>query len=84
LAGSFEDAVGNWKSAVDRGASAILDRAEDLLARVGKGSLQPSLATVPPEQLDVARVRGAWRIVSRSLWMWVAVIAVLVLAGIVD
>jgi len=84
LAGSFEDAVGNWRTAVDRGAGAILDRAEDLLARVGKGSLQPSLATVPPQQIDVARARGAWRIVSRSLWIWVAVIAVLVLAGIID
>lgn len=83
LAGSFEDAVGNWRSAVDRvgPATGMLDRAEDLLARVGKGSLQPSLASVKPDTLDVMTVRGAWRIVQRSLWIWVAVIALLVITG---
>ena len=40
LAGSFEDAVGNWRSAVDSAGAGVLDRAEGLLARVGKGSLQ--------------------------------------------
>jgi membrane protein required for beta-lactamase induction len=81
LAGSFEDAVGNWRAAVDRAASGLLDRTEDLLARVGKGSLQPSLAGVAPDALDAATARGAWRIVSRSAWIWLAVIALLVLVG---
>jgi len=54
---------------------------EDLLARVGKGSLQPSLAGVAPEVLDAATAHGAWRIVARSAWIWLAVIALLVLAG---
>jgi membrane protein required for beta-lactamase induction len=83
LAGSFEDAVGNWRSAVDRVGppSGVLDRAEDLLARVGRGSLQPSLVGVAPDSLDVATARGAWRIVQRSLWIWVAVIALLVITG---
>jgi membrane protein required for beta-lactamase induction len=81
LAGSFEDAVGNWRAAVDRAASGLLDRTEDLLARVGKGSLQPSLAGVAPAALDAATARGAWRIVSRSAWIWLAVIALLVLVG---
>ena len=84
LAGSFEDAVGNWRAAVDRASNALLDRAEDLLARVGNGSLQPSLADVPVDQLDLATARGAWRIVSRALWIWLAILAVLVLAGVVD
>jgi len=83
LAGSFEDAVGNWRSAVDRvGAPAgVLDRAENLLAHVGRGSLQPSLAVVAPAALDVATVRGAWRIVQRSLWIWLSAIALLVITG---
>jgi len=81
LAGSFEDAVGNWRSAVDGAASGLLDRTEDLLARVGKGSLQPSLASVAPESLDATTARGAWRIVSRATWIWLVVIALLVLAG---
>ncbi|MCX7053969.1 MAG: regulatory signaling modulator protein AmpE [Proteobacteria bacterium] len=83
LAGSFEDAVGNWRSAVDRvgPATGVLDRTEDLLARVGKGSLQPSLAAVNPDTLDVTTARGAWRIVQRALWIWVAVIALLVITG---
>jgi membrane protein required for beta-lactamase induction len=80
-AGSFEDAVGNWKVAVDSAGVGLLDRAEGLLARVGKGSLQPSLAEIEPEALDVATATGAWRVVSRALWIWLAVIAVLVLAG---
>jgi len=83
LAGSFEDAVGNWRSAVDRVGSpaGVLGRAEDLLARVGKGSLQPSLLGVAPEVLDGATARGAWRIVQRSVWIWLAVIALLVITG---
>ncbi len=81
LAGSFEDAVGNWRIAVDQAAESVLDRSEDLLARVGKASLQPSLARLPPQGLDAATARGAWRIVSRSTWVWLAVIAALVLVG---
>jgi AmpE protein len=81
LAGSFEDAIGNWRIAVDRASRGLLDRTEDLLARVGKGSLQPSLAAVDPEALDAATAHGAWRIVARSAWIWLAVIALLVLAG---
>jgi AmpE protein len=81
LAGSFEDAVGNWRIAVDRAAASLLDRSEGLLARVGRASLQPSLVGMPPEVLDAATARGAWRIVSRSTWTWLAVIAALVLAG---
>jgi AmpE protein len=81
LAGSFEDAIGNWRIAVDRASRGLLDRTEDLLARVGKGSLLPSLAGVPSEALDAATAHGAWRIVARSAWIWLAVIALLVLAG---
>ena len=81
LAGGFEDAIGNWRIAVDRASRGLLDRTEDLLARVGKGSLQPSLAGVTPEALDAATAYGAWRIVARSAWIWLAVIALLVLAG---
>ena len=81
LAGSFEDAVGNWRVAVDEAAESLLDRSEDLLARVGKASLRPSLAGLPAAALDAATARGAWRIVSRSTWTWLAVVAALVLAG---
>jgi AmpE protein len=84
LAGSFEDAVGNWRVAVDRAGSGILDRAENILARVGVASLQPSLAGIPSERIDVATARGAWRIVSRALLIWLAVIALCVLAGVID
>jgi membrane protein required for beta-lactamase induction len=81
LAGSFEDAVGNWRVAVDRATENALDRSEDLLARVGKASLQPSVADLPPESLDAATARGAWRIVSRATWIWLVAIALLVLVG---
>jgi len=81
LAGSFEDAVGNWRIAVDRAATGLLDRSEDLLARVGRGSLQPSLAGLTGLAVDTATARGAWRIVSRATWTWLAIIALLVLAG---
>jgi len=81
LAGSFEDAVGNWKVAVDGASRGPLDRNEDLLARVGCGSLQPSLAGVGADQLDLATARGALRIVLRALWIWLVVVALLVLAG---
>jgi hypothetical protein len=48
---------------------------------VGRASLQPSLAGLRPEELDAATARGAWRIVSRATWIWLAGIALLVLAG---
>jgi AmpE protein len=81
LAGSFEDAIGNWRVAVDEAAEKLLDRTEDLLARVGRGSLGPSLVGVAPQSLDAATARGAWRIVSRAGWIWLSAIALLVLAG---
>jgi membrane protein required for beta-lactamase induction len=81
LAGSFEDAVGNWRVAADGAGNGLAERSEDLLARVGRGSLQPSIAAVPAAALDLASARGAWRIVVRSLWIWLAIVAVLVLAG---
>lgn len=81
VAGSFEDGVGNWRLAVDRASSGILDRAESLLARVGVASLQPSLAGVEQAGLDIATARGAWRIVSRGLSIWIAVISLLVIRG---
>jgi membrane protein required for beta-lactamase induction len=81
LAGGFEDAIGNWRIAVDQAAGSLLDRSEDLLARVGRGSLAPSLAGLPAESLDAATARGAWRIVSRTGWIWLSAIALLVLAG---
>lgn len=81
LAGSFEDAVGNWKVAVDGASHGLLDRSEDLLARVGCASLQPSLASVPAEALDLATARGAMRIVVRALRIWLVAVALLVLGG---
>jgi AmpE protein len=81
VAGSFEDAVGSWRAAVDRVEHGLLDRSHDLLARVGKGSLQPSLASVPADGMEAATAAGAWRIVSRAIWFWLAVVALLVLAG---
>jgi membrane protein required for beta-lactamase induction len=81
LAGSFEDAFGNWRATVDSVGTGILDRSEDLLARVGKGSLQSGLASVAPGELDKAAAAGAWRIVSRAVWIWLAVVAILVLVG---
>lgn len=81
LAGSFEDALGNWRATVERVGTGVLDRSEDLLARVGKGSLQSGLASVAPGELDKAAAAGAWRIVSRAVWIWLAVVAILVLVG---
>lgn len=81
LAGSFEDAVGSWRAAVGGAGDGLLERSEDLLARVGCGSLQPSLAAVPASELDVATVRGALRIVVRALWIWLVAVALLVLVG---
>jgi membrane protein required for beta-lactamase induction len=81
LAGSFEDAVGNWRATVAGSGGGLLDRSEDLLARVGCGALQPSLAVVPAAGLDVATARGALRIVVRALWIWLVVVALLVLIG---
>ncbi|MFO1408095.1 MAG: regulatory signaling modulator protein AmpE [Steroidobacteraceae bacterium] len=81
LAGSFEDAVGHWRRVVDDVGDGLHARSEDLLARVGKGALAPSLAGVAPEALDAAAAGGALRIVVRATWIWLAAVALLVLAG---
>jgi membrane protein required for beta-lactamase induction len=84
LAGSVEDAVGNWRAAVTGARLGSLDRSEDLLARVGCAALQPSLALATDESLELATVQGAWRIVRRALWIWVFGLALLTLAGLVE
>ena len=81
LAGSFEDGVGHWRAAADGASERLLDRTEDLLARVGRGALQPSLGGVPAGDLEAATARGAWRIVSRALVIWLVAVAMLTLAG---
>lgn len=83
LAGSFEDAVGHWRKVVDEVGDGLLTRSEDLLARVGKGALSPSLAGIAPEALDAAAAGGALRIVTRAMWIWLAAVALLVLVGTV-
>ena len=84
LAGSVEDAVGNWRAAVSGARLGSLDRSEDLLARVGCAALRPSLAQVPAGSLELATVQGALRIVRRALWIWLVGLALLTLAGLVD
>jgi membrane protein required for beta-lactamase induction len=66
---------------MDTAGGGLLDRSEDLLARVGRGSLQPGLAAVAADAHDVETARGAMRIVVRALWIWLVVVALLVLAG---
>lgn len=83
LAGSFEDAVGHWRAVVDDVGAGLLARTEDLLARVGRGALAPSLVGVAAGSLDLATAGGALRIVTRAIWIWLAVVALLVLVGAV-
>lgn len=73
--------MGHWRRVVDDVGDGLHARSEDLLARVGKGALAPSLAGVAPEALDAAAAGGALRIVVRATWIWLAAVALLVLAG---
>ena len=76
LAGSFEDAVSDWRGYYENCADQFFEVSDDVIACAGCGALQTR--EVPSE---VEAARGAMSLVLRTLFVWVFFIAVLTLVG---
>jgi membrane protein required for beta-lactamase induction len=82
LAGSFEEAIADWRGYYQNCAPRMFDVNNDVLARAGMGAAgraAESVALTPS-----AGARAAMSLVIRTLWLWCAVIAVLTLLNIVS
>jgi AmpE protein len=78
LAGSFDDAMNAWRSEIDYDGKPIDERNDMLVARVGKAAMTGYLDE--PANSGAA-ARNSMRIVRRTIFMWVSVIALLTLFG---
>ena len=76
LAGSFEDAVSDWRGYYENCADQFFEVNDDVIACAGCGALQGR-----EEPTEVEGARGAMSLVLRTLFVWVFFIAVLTLAG---
>ena len=82
LAGSFEGALGAWRSPPGHDAPRHSERSEALLARVGSGAL--ALHRLADETDEQRAIRGAAAVkgmLLRLLIIWAAVIAAMTLYG---
>lgn len=76
LAGSFEEAVGAWRGYREQPARRFNDVNDELVATVGRAAL----AKAPTESLVIC-VGAALRLVQRTVFIWVTVIALMTLFG---
>lgn len=76
LAGSFEDAVSDWRGYYEDCADQFFEVNEDVVACAGCGALQTR-----EEQSAAEAARAAMSLVMRTLFVWVFFIAVLTLVG---
>jgi len=82
LAGSFEEAIADWRGYYDHCAQRFFDVNDDVVACAGIGAT--GRATESCEIKPAARVRAAMDLVIRTLWLiWCPVIAVLTLYDLV-
>jgi AmpE protein len=91
LAGSFDQAMADWKAYLDGCSDKYFDATERVLACVGLGAI----GSVPapsgdaaagdaervPEKAACVRVEQAMALVNRALWIWLTGIALMTLAG---
>lgn len=77
LAGSFEEAVADWKAYYDECSAHFFEVNEDVLACSGCGALRLS----PGRDGELSLIRSARQLLLRSLAVWLTAFAVLTLAG---
>jgi membrane protein required for beta-lactamase induction len=78
LSGSFDDAMNAWRGEPPDTGTPIDERNDMLTARVGKAAMTGYLDETPNSS---AAARNSMRIVHRTLFIWVSVIALLTLFG---
>jgi membrane protein required for beta-lactamase induction len=78
LSGSFDDAMNAWRGELPRDGMPIDARNDMLIARVGRAAMSGYLDE--PSNSSAA-ARNSMRIVRRTVFLWVTVIAILTLFG---
>lgn len=82
LAGSFEQALSEWRRQMQNASTRFFDTNDHLLASVGIGAL--GTTDGPDDGLplpDTVRVRACMRLITRALLIWLVFISALVLIG---
>ncbi len=83
MAGSFEDAIGDWRVYYQNCAPRFFDITNDVLGCAGTGAVGRPAARAA--MTTAARVSSALRLVVRTLWLfWCPVIALLTLNNLVQ
>lgn len=85
LAGSFEDAVTDWKSYYDRKSDLLWEVNADVIAATGRGALRMGdmdEADHGDGSAGVGAVRSALALVLRTLVFWVVLYGLLTIAGL--
>ena len=82
LAGSFEQALDEWRRSVQAAGARFFDTNDHLLAGVGRGALNVEIE--PAEFIalpGVGRVEACMRLITRALLIWLVFVSALVLIG---
>jgi AmpE protein len=79
LSASFDDAMNAWRGELSTAGMPIDQRNDRLIARVGKAAMSGYLDE--PENSSAA-ARNSMRVVRRTVFIWIAVIALLTLFGV--
>ncbi len=80
MAGSFEDAVSDWKTYYESCSDKFFHVNDAILAAAGRGAIQEEEAAAA-DGPQAGPVRAAMALVNRTLLIWVTVISLLTLAG---
>jgi membrane protein required for beta-lactamase induction len=82
LAGSFEQALDEWRRSVQAAGARFFDTNDHLLAGVGRGALNVDLEPTEFAALPgLGRVQACMRLITRALLIWLVFLATLVLIG---
>ena len=87
MAGSFEEAVSDWRRYYQNTAEHFFEISQDVIAASGCGALGRAMQSEVGEGQEVClveanTVRAAMRLVNRTVWVWMTAIAVLTLVGL--
>lgn len=82
IAGSFEDAIHNWRNRSAEWSGEWIDSSDGVLAATGTGALQMEIEAAESDQeAELNAIRAGLGLVWRTLIAWVTLFALLTLAG---
>ena len=82
LAGSFEQALDEWRRTVQAAGARFFDTNDHLLAGVGRGALNVEIEPVEFIAFPgIGRVEACMRLITRALLIWLVFVSALVLIG---